>query len=504
MSSVPRLLRTVSHLRPQQVYYQVYHRLVKPRFCSFSAPTDQRGKLVVDCILKPVCLRETTFEFLNLSAPFTSWNDASRGSLWCYNLNYMDWLGQEGMTEAEGVDWIDRFISDLSTIGMGLDAAPTAIRCSNWIKLFCRFPSAVTPEREDCLYSQLKLLERKLEYHLLANHLLEDAFALYFGAAFFCDEVLLGKAERLLVSELKEQILPDGAHFEQSPMYHCIMLDRLLDCCNIRPTTFLKETASKMLGHLESVIWNDGTIPLLNDSAYRIAPTPEQLFDYARRLGIEWEVIPMKECGYRRMVGDGLEAIVDIGEITATYQPGHTHADLFSYELRIDGKPVVVDTGISTYDKTPRRQYERSTRAHNTVSVGGMDSFEVWGGFRVGKRACVKIEKDEPFLIEATHNGFGRVLHRRSFGLQENSFVVRDSVSGGAKAVSYIHLAPGASASIAGENSVDCGAFRIDLSGADSVSLREDSVSTQYNVFEKSTVVEIEFAGEMSYTISKK
>ena len=504
MSSVPRLLRTVSHLRPHQVYYQVYHRLVKPRFCSFSAPTGQRGKFVVACILKPVCLRETTFEFLKLSAPFTSWNDASRGNLWCYNLNYMDWLGQEGMTEAEGVYWIDKFISDLPTIEMGLDAAPTAIRCTNWIKFFCCFPPVATPEREDCLYSQLILLERKLEYHLLANHLLEDAFALYFGASYFCDEALLDKAEQLLISELKEQILPDGAHFEQSPMYHCVMLDRLLDCCNIKPTAFLKETASKMLGHLESIIWNDKTIPLLNDSAYGIAPTPELLFDYARRLGLKWEAIPMKECGYRRMVGDGIEAIVDIGEITANYQPGHTHADLFSYELRMEGRPVVVDTGITTYDKTPRRQYERSTRAHNTVSVDGKDSFEVWGGFRVGKRARVTIEKDEPLLIEATHNGFGHVLQRRSFELQENGFVVRDSVSGSAKGVSYIHLAPGRSALIVGENMVDCGDFLIVFSGADSVSLREDSVSTQYNVFEKSTVVEIEFTGEMSYTISKK
>ena len=107
-------------------------------------------------------------------------------------------------------------------------------------------------------------------------------------------------------------------------------------------------------------------------------------------------------------------------------------------------------------------------------------------------------------MIEATHYGFGRVLHQRSFELRENGFVVRDSVSGGAKAISYIHLAPRASASIVGENMVDCGDFRIDLSGADSLSLREDTVSTRYNVFKKSTVVEIEFAGEMSYTISKK
>ena len=40
------------------------------------------------------------------------------------------------------------------------------------------------------------------------------------------------KAARLLKRELKREILRDGAHYEQSPMYHCILLDRLLDCIN--------------------------------------------------------------------------------------------------------------------------------------------------------------------------------------------------------------------------------------------------------------------------------
>ena len=81
----------------------------------------------------------------------------------------------------------------------------------------------------------------------------------------------------------------------------------------------------------------------------------------------------MKECGYRKLCSTHLEAVVDVGNITATYQPGHSHADTFNYELRIDCRPFVVDTGISTYNKTARRQYERSTSAHNTVTVGNKD-----------------------------------------------------------------------------------------------------------------------------------
>ena len=32
---------------------------------------------------------------------------------------------------------------------------------------------------------------------------------------------------------LQEQVLGDGEHFERSPMYHCIMLYRVLDCYNL-------------------------------------------------------------------------------------------------------------------------------------------------------------------------------------------------------------------------------------------------------------------------------
>ncbi len=38
---------------------------------------------------------------------------------------------------------------------------------------------------------------------------------------------------------------------------------------------------------------------------------------------------------------------------------------------------------FSTYNKTARRQYERSTSAHNTVTVGNKDSSEV-GRFPYG------------------------------------------------------------------------------------------------------------------------
>ena len=156
--------------------------------------------------------------------------------LWAYNLNYMDWLLQPDMTFEQGSEWVERFITDLPTNRIGLDPYPIALRSINWIKFIGRHHKKVESNRlqrwNDSLYAQCKLLERKLEYQLLGNHLLEDAYALFIASIYFSDKKMYDKASCLLYKELDEQILPDGSHYEQSPMYHCILLDRLLDCYN--------------------------------------------------------------------------------------------------------------------------------------------------------------------------------------------------------------------------------------------------------------------------------
>ena len=264
--NIPLLYRTIRHLKSTQVFYRVKNRLIKPAYVALEAPTFDIPELMKTySIPKYNCLNGEVFSFLNLTYKFAGWTYTDNGMLWAYNQNYFDWLNQKNTTREEGCIWIDKFIEDLPTNKIGLDPYPIALRSINWIKFFCRHPECATQQRLDSLYSQLRLLEKKVEYHLLGNHVLEDTYALYIGGAFFNDKRLLQKAEKLLVNQLKEQILPDGAHYEQSPMYHCILLDRLLDCINICKTNDLVGYAQRMLGHLESIIWAGRSIPLLND-----------------------------------------------------------------------------------------------------------------------------------------------------------------------------------------------------------------------------------------------
>lgn len=512
------IFRTIRHLCWRQAVWQVINRVYKPRLQQMPAPK-HRHCLLVEPIPRMECRVHDTFSFLNISDTFRGWNDTSHGMLWAYNLNYFDFINQRQNTTddvnpiSKSLYWIDRFIEDIAENHVGLDPYPIALRCINWVKFFCIHPECATSERENSTYSQLRLLGRKLEYHLLGNHLLEDAYSLYFCSAYFEDAVLIAKARKLLFSELREQILADGAHYEQSAMYHCILLDRLLDCYNMAvarslaaDATVLRGYAILMLGHLESIAYRNGDIPLMNDAANGIAPDVGEIFTYAKRLGLRWQAVPLAECGYRRLQNSIFETTIDIGEIVADYQPGHSHADVTNYELRIGGLPFVVDTGISTYDKTTRRQYERSGAAHNVVTVADRSCAEVWGGFRVGYRyKCREIDENTYEVI-----GYGdatRVV--RSFKISDGKFCVTDDVHSNEVCISRIHLAPGVD--ITKEECGECyiliatlnakTSVKMKIHGARAVRIIEEQASRQYNVFDAIKVVEIEFAGKLSYSL---
>lgn len=514
MSSIKLYLETIVHLMPMQLAYQIINKVYHPSLKHYTAPRPYAQLHIEPPIPKQSCYDGQNFCSLNIKDRFTSWNRTDHGMLWGYNLNYMDWLQQEGLSEDECEKWVDRFMEELPQNYVGQDPYPTALRAINWIKSFSMRPSLRTNQRDDSLYSQILLLKRRKEHHLQGNHLLEDAYALFVSGLYFNDNNLFADAWGVLKKQLGIQILADGAHYEQSPMYHCILLDRLLDCYNFSVNNalfdqqsvandYLKGKAEVMLGHLESIIWENGSIPLLNDSAYGIAPTSEQLFDYAKRLGLTWKPIPLKECGYRKMKSNRLEAVVDVGNITAEYQPGHTHADTFNYVLRVDGKPFIVDTGISTYNKTTRRQYERSTAAHNTVAIGNRDSSRVWGGFRVGKRAKVTVVKDTPDEIVATHDGYKKVSDcKRKFRSNKYGLTIEDTVSDGVHAVSYLHFAPGVEPYYSDDdyNNVTTDELLIELDGCEKIETIDDFASTEYNKLEPIKVLALHFVGKLSYT----
>ncbi|WP_224746599.1 alginate lyase family protein [Mucilaginibacter rigui] len=294
----------------------------------------------------------------------------------------------------------------------------------------------------DELYAQFAYLNRNLEYHLLGNHLLEDAFALFMGGHIFNMPDWKQKAKNILYRELKEQILNDGGHFELSPMYHQIILFRVLELVDwysntdghdIEFLTFAKTKARDMLGWLQIITFNNGDIPHFNDSAAGITFTSQQLFGLAQKLGVNPnKQLKLAASGYRKYGFDNYECVVDVGAVGPSYQPGHGHSDALSFVLYSKGLPIVVDAGTSTYQIGEKRNYERSTNAHNTVEVEDTNQSEVWGGFRVGRRAQVTITADVTHSLTALHNGYQKkfaAIHQRTFIFAEDLIQIEDTIS---------------------------------------------------------------------------
>jgi hypothetical protein len=456
MTKFLRLFHTVKYLKPIQIYFRLFY-FIRNKYrkkTGFSYPLSKESAstpLNLEPSLKSHAHHsDREFTFLNLSKKFDDkieWNYKNHGKLWTYNLSYFEYL-----TEKTNIALIYEFIDSMGELKDPLEPFPISLRGINWIK-FLTYLSIRDKRIDDCLYAQYSILLDNLEYHLLGNHLLENGFSLLFGAYYFHDEILYKKAKEILQYELNEQVLRDGAHFELSPMYHQIMLYRVLDCINLIKNNgyqnqellpLLTHKASAMLGWLENITYRNGTIPMLNDSAEKVAPSSNELFAYAKRLEVQPQSLPLSESGYRKIERGSYECLIDIGKIGPDYIPGHAHADTLHFELQLNLTPFIVDSGISTYEANERRTAERSTSSHNTVTVNGKNSSHVWGGFRVAQRAKIIDLHEDADHIKATHNGYQSIgiLHTRICSFNDTEIRVEDTLSQEANAVARLHFHP--------------------------------------------------------------
>ena len=462
LNQIKRLYHTVKHLKFTQVYHQIKYRLVQPK--RVATPFDGAFTEVelVDFPKKQKSLSISgdiwRFSFLNLeqsfSIEFLDWSFGDYGMLWTYNLNYFDWLNQSGMSKEQGLESLNQFYATPAEKNpIILHPYPTSLRIINTSKFISKWDI-----REDWLYSEmvadLKFLSGRLEYHLLANHFLENAFALYIGGLIMDQDEFIRKGKKLLVRELNEQVLHDGMHYERSPMYHLIILERLLDALNFAKASgddlesVLKPFAVRMTGL--TMNWEDlDRIPMMQDSANDIALTVPKVLEYSKSLlGEDYPYRPnkLKDSGYRKLKSGSFRLWANVGSIGPSYQPGHAHADELNFELFFKGSPILVDTGVSTYEKNNRRLLERSTSSHNCV-VSGKNSSDVWSGFRVGKRATVNIGLDDDQKLIASHDGFGRLTSRTFDSSVTGQLTLTDkfeyqSTSNGSSAQGYLHLHP--------------------------------------------------------------
>ena len=497
---------TIRHLRPHQVYGRILFHAWTPSVDLRPAPPRRSviGPWVPPAAREPRITGPSTLRLLGLERDISrdGWCPADVDLLWHYNAHYFDDLNARDA--AARAHWhgplIMRWLDEVDPGSRpGWDPYPLSTRVVNWIKFALRggdLPRAAI----DSLAAQARWLTRRVEWHLEGNHLWLNGKALLFCGMFFEGEEAdrwrrLG--ERIIARELREQVMADGGHFERSPMYHSLVLEDALDLVNAsRAFGFAAgpvfEAVAGRIGPmrrwLAAMTHPDGEISFFNDSAFGVAPAPVELDRYARRLGFSEAEMPcvgvthLEHSGYVRVQRGPAVLLMDVGEIGPDHCPAHAHADTLSLELSLDGHRFLVNSGTSCYGGSPERARQRGTPAHNAASIGELDSSEVWGSFRVARRArpCrLGIEmQGTSCAITCSHDGYSNrrpsALVSRSLTLHDGGLSVDDSAAPRHPLAAWWHLHPSVRAKASG--TLEVGIRGVDYCANDAdVQLVDDS-----------------------------
>lgn len=478
---------------------------------------DRRQPDVADLLQDAEAIRNHRFSFQGRDVDFGAtpdWHSDRVSQLWNYNLHYFEYLKSlaveyalRGNPEAIrafmglATSWIE---GNSTPQGDGWHPYTLSLRLVSWLEAWAVFGS--TPECSDefteefltSLGGQAAFLSADLEFDVRGNHLLKNLKALIWAG--LCLEgrtpaLWLQRGLRVLEREVAEQVLPDGGHFERAPGYHAAVLQDLLEIGVLLDRNtgerlkWLDDAVRRMAGYMDGLVFRDLSLPLFKDTARDACLSPADLLaaasvflnapDWKRtdQFGLypfllfgetgreryeSWPVntaerpsVGMADSGFFVMRDDraGDELVVDGGRPCPDYLPAHAHADMFSFELRADGRTVAVDSGVYEYQSGPWRDFFRSTPAHNTVAVQGLNQSEVWSSFRVGRRARpgpVFWQNDgEQAVFQAEHDGYRRlpqrVRHQRTIIWRKGLFwLIVDRLTGNddVRAESYLHFHP--------------------------------------------------------------
>jgi len=471
-SGVVRYCHTIKYLKLIQIYGQFAIRLKKIKINSALPPAQRTPVLSwVESILKsPQLSIPHKLLFLNQERAIsanTLWCDPNIDKLWRYNLHYFDVINSVSHIHPE---WCSQFIhrwiqENPPADGCGWESYPISLRIVNWIKWILQGNQA-TEVLLHSLAIQARYLRQRLEIHLLGNHILANAKALLFVGLFFKGQEAdnwFKKGFQLFNKELAEQVLPDGGHFELSPMYHSIILEDVLDVINLFKT-YGKSVSAEWINRCEKMhVWlhymchTEGDISFFNDAALGVAPTLKEIKQYQKRLALKQPapvnqmLMYFPDSGYCRIQKNNVLLLIDVGNIGAAYQPAHGHADTLSFELSLGHQRLIVNSGTSCYAESAERLCQRSSQAHNVLTVDDQSSSQVWKSFRVAKRARVhdvKIQKvNDKVVVSACHDGYcavDKIYHTRIWTVTPNVLLLEDKVSGKGfhKVTCHFHLHP--------------------------------------------------------------
>jgi uncharacterized heparinase superfamily protein len=346
---------------------------------------------------------------------------------------------------------------------------------------------------------QLDHVERHLSYYFSPNtHLLGEALALYVGglalpmltASSRRSEV----GRRVLCSEIGRQIQGDGGHCERSTHYHRYALDFYILALIVARITGdeavpeLTGAVARLAAAARLLADDRGCLPHIGDddggAAFRLAG--RSLDDLGDTLETASALLerpdlrvgpPTEEARwllahpiFASIVATGppssqrsptSAALVDTGYYVSRVpmghhlvfdagphgyaNGGHAHADGLALTLSVRSVPLLIDPGTYCYTSNiALRDHFRSTMMHNTLSLDERPASMPGGPFGWAREADGRVNRwctTAGFdYIDATHDGYAPVEHRRHVAvLPDDLVVVADLVNGAERHSADVH-----------------------------------------------------------------
>lgn len=379
--------------------------------------------------------------------PPVDWNANPIGhALWAFRLHEWEWaypLIRRAVDDAEAAQELEALGEDYWKHSSGvvrLEPYPLSRRLVVWsvaLRVLCARGGAEGFTRT--LASEIdrgaRMLARNIEHDLDNNHVIANARALAFAGTLL-GQPYAKKGYALMWEQLRAQVRADGTHIENSTSYHFLVWRDARETCelareyNIPVPSDIPPRLDLMEKFLAALRYPDGTFPMLNDS---VEVEGLEIRDW--RLAA---VSIFQDSGYAVLRQGETWVIFDAGALGPPYCPGHGHADTLSFELSARGRVRIVDPGVYQYEAGSERDYFRSTAAHSTLEVDGLNSSEVFGSFRVGRLANTRLDvqvENGITKLHGEHDGYARlknpVWHARTLELQDEcTLVITDEIRG--------------------------------------------------------------------------
>ncbi|MCB1498901.1 MAG: alginate lyase family protein [Bauldia sp.] len=320
-------------------------------------------------------------------------------------------------------------------------------------------------------------------YSSANNHLVLESLGLFI-AGLLCSDLPRAadweaKGRATLEREIANQILDDGVGAEQSPTYTGFTVEAYLFAALVaraggRPLVATVDERLDLAGSwLRWMMDEGGNVPEIgdNDAGRVVALQQEPERDYvASVLGAtaamfdDSAIAPPRspphlrdllfgaapppstgptglrvfpEGGYSVWRGSFLNTrvllVYDHGPLGHLSIAAHGHADTLSVWLHLDDCPVLIDTGTYLYfgDRL-RREYARSTIAHNTLTVMNRSSSETAGPFNWRRKATGRLvarqDDGQKVRLVAEHDGYVEtfgIVHRRTVEVDSHEHTIR-------------------------------------------------------------------------------